>query len=255
MKVVIPLMVAVLAGFAIGRWAGPSDRPVLPDSRTEASATTTSGGGRGSDWQDGPVTVDPSKFGVLLNEAMTSQLTMNAYGRNDGPAHTGYTAFTSRLGLREEQLPAFHRIFREAAEARLAWEAENVTARETAPNEWTLNFPGDGGEGKQHLAEKLEAEFGREMAQNIFLKTDIDALFEFTDFQEAFRHGELKVRVRTLKSDTFGVPDETQVAVRSGDQTVGFILGSNTIHPSGLPWRIARLVGGEDALRRKAAAP
>lgn len=253
MKVIVPTALAVAAGFAFGwRAAAPTAR----DTMEPAVATNTPESFPVSSihLQGDQVVLPASGFRTALRHAVTSGITMAQYGVTESPPPGGHTALTAELGLDDGQVATFHRIFREAAEARLAWEKDQVQVRDIAPGEWELNFPGDGGAAKRQLTGDLTEAFGAELTDRILLSADVDGLFEFASFGDGFRHGVLQVRSRVHRSDTFGEADLVHVAVQWGEEVQSFYLGERTVHPSGLPWRIARILGGEQVLRDGAAA-
>ena len=206
--------------------------------------------------EDGQVWIDKKELPNARRTATLAGLTCYRYA---GPGVTPPdrpTILTNSLGLDSKQVETFHRIFKEASEARLAWEKENARVKETSPGEWEIHMPGDGGKADRELMEKLTEAFGSDLAQRIELSAALDIFFNLTDIDPDFRHGTLRLRARHEKMEgplaSVFPPDRVRVAIQSREKVVTFHLGEGSVQNNQLSWRLGRLIGGEEVLRDSA---
>ena len=70
---------------------------------------------------DGQVRIEKADLSKAMGLNTISGLSCERYAAPETTPPTGHTAFTTSLGLDSQQVETFHRIFREATEARLGW--------------------------------------------------------------------------------------------------------------------------------------
>ena len=206
--------------------------------------------------EDNQIQIDKADFSKAAGLSVTSGLSCERYAGPAATPPTGHTILTTSLGLDSRQVEAFHRIFQEASEARLAWEKENAQVKVISPGEWEIQIPGDGGKADRELMEKLTQAFGNELAQRIELSADLGGFFNLGEIDPDFRHGTLRLRTRHEKMEgplasTFP-PDHVRVAVQSDEKIVTFHLGDGSLSGNQLGWRLGRLVGGDQIIRDSA---
>lgn len=207
--------------------------------------------------EDGQVHVNKAGLAKTLGQSATSGLNCERYAGPQVDSTAGHTPFTTALGLDSQQVETFHRIFKEAAETRLAWEMSNARVKPIAPGEWEIQIPGDGGSANRQMREDLTQAFGSELAQRIELSADLDGFFNLGELDPGFRHGTLRLRTRRETADgplrSLLPKDHIRLAIQSEEKTVTFHLGDGSTGSDQLGWRLGRLVGGDEAIR--AAAP
>jgi hypothetical protein len=206
--------------------------------------------------EDGQVRIEKADLSKAMGLNTISGLSCERYAAPEATPPTGHTAFTTSLGLDSQQVETFHRIFKEATEARLAWEEENARVKVIAPGEWEIQIPGDGGTANRQLMKNLTQAFGSDLAQRIELSADLDGFFNLEEIDPDFRHGTLRLRTRREKMDgplaSIVPEDHVRVAVQSEEKIVTFHLGDGSLGNNQLSWRLGRLIGGDEAIRGSA---
>lgn len=164
-------------------------------------------------------------------------------------------AICAYLGMTSGESEDFQKILVDAAQARLAWEKQHVTATRTGPAEWRIRFPGDGGKCLSSLRAQLRQRFGEDRLAWIDLLGDLDGCFAPDGHDQlGFRHGDVTLRAR-YGNEMVDRQRVVDVAIISADRTLAIQLRPGVTYlPDSLLVRLSACIGGLDAIHRAVEA-
>lgn len=142
------------------------------------------------------VEITPERLRSLL--AFRASLDMDIFKQTSwGETHRGFQKIVEWAGLDGIEREALRSILRQTAEDRLAWESANVKVSSRQAGEWSLEFPGDRGEARERLKQRLESTFSAEKVASISAAGDIDH-FTSPSGTWAFKHGTVSVWIEDV---------------------------------------------------------
>ncbi len=249
-------LVGGLAGVVLGWWlAGAADHSVSTSPATSGISAGTVEYPSLRPEED-LVTLPKSQFSETLLGSLSAAGLVDTYFIENTKPPEGHNALTTRLGMDQNQLASFHRVFKQAALDRLAWEKAHAEVKSISPGEWEIRIPGDRGEADRALRDELTRTFGSEVAREIERGSDLDGFFNLQEIDPEFRHGTLRLRARR---ESMGQPlpswmrkERVRVAVQWDERITTFFLTDGSFQESRLANRLGRLVGGLEVVENEA---
>ena len=184
--------------------------------------------------------------------------------RMDDEGFACVSALSAKVPMSVEETQRLRALLETASRERFEWERANVKVEMTGPAEWTLRFPGDGGGARQQLRAGIEKILGPERARQVDLYGNIDGFFGMKWIAPEFRHGNIRVRAKSVETverveppdphPSYRTVEKTILSVAIGDAPAQRILLDDTnLQTETIKQRILPLLGGESAVRKAAA--
>jgi hypothetical protein len=199
---------------------------------------------------DGAVWIPQEKLASLASSTLAARMYLDDSESNDWSC---VNVLHSCMPMTDDERIEFKKVLQEAARQRKEWERANVTVKETAPGEWMVLFPGDGGKAKLELQRSIETIFGAERSGQIDVLGDTDGFFGMKWLAPSFRHGEIRVQAMVVKS-LFHGQENFRLSVEIDSRAIGLDLDGGSLEEKTFAERILPRMGGPDTIRRGAKA-
>ena len=127
--------------------------------------------------------------------------------------HASFENLAEWCGLDAAEKQRLADILREAADARKAWERQNVKVQPLRPGSWNLDYPGDEGKARADLKRRIGEAFSPEKAAAIELGGDLDNFFGLALISQEVKNGRVEVSAIRTTGNSSPDPDGGQLSL------------------------------------------
>lgn len=202
----------------------------------------------------GQVWIAPERLWDLMGPGPTTALSLGSFLKSQAAAERpGLVRLAAWAGLDAAETKELERILVEATQARRRWEDEQVRVRKDGPGAWVVTIPGDGGEARDGLRQRLAGAFGEERAMAIELGGDLDGFFEFLLFAPGFRHGEVRVEaiLRPQENGEDWGDRQVDLVISAEGRSLSWLTRMSRLESDAVIGGVGRFMGGGVEIERQ----